>query len=167
MRRIFHSASSNVAEKEERSACSGGEVALKSDRIEDFKWRGGQKWLHGAGVTERETCLERWEGGEDETAAASSAPHKAEGQGLSLSFHMTHVSERQGRGLKSVPCVLEVCVDVLFVVHVCVSIGDFAHACVCVCGLWQPSVCILQLSAHRSAKPHSKSNQGNHLCERE
>lgn len=38
-----------------RDRCCGGAVALKSDRIEDFRWRGGQKWLHGAGMTERET----------------------------------------------------------------------------------------------------------------
>lgn len=46
------------------------------------------------------------EGGEDETATASSVLHKAEGRGLSLSFNMTHISEKQGRGLKCVACVL-------------------------------------------------------------
>lgn len=73
---------------------------MKSDRMEDFKWRVGQKWLNGAAVTERETWLDGKEGGregEDETAAASSVLHKAEGQRLSLSirlslpFHMTHL----------------------------------------------------------------------------
>lgn len=42
-RRILHGTSSNVAEGRERSGRHGGEreVVLKSDRTEDFKWRGG------------------------------------------------------------------------------------------------------------------------------
>jgi len=49
---------------------------------------------------------------EDETTAPSSVLHKAEGQGLSFSLQMTHISEKQGRGLKCVACVLEVCFTV-------------------------------------------------------
>lgn len=72
----------------------------------------------------------------NEKVAASSVLHKAEGRGLSLSFHMTHISEKQGRGLKCVACVLLGCVmsctsctfaQGLVIVHVCV--------CVCLAAL--------------------------------
>lgn len=86
-------------------------------------------------VSDRERNMTRKTGGregEDETAvaasaAASSVRHKAEGQrlALTLSFCMTHISEKQGERT-------QVCVPrcALHVVHVFVSISDFA--CVCV-----------------------------------
>lgn len=56
-------------------------------------------------------------------AAASSVRHKAEGQrlALTLSFCMTHISEKQG--VRTQVCVPRCALRVL---HVIVSIGDLA-----------------------------------------
>lgn len=170
VRCIFHSTSSNVAERWDRCGSSGGKAALKSNRIEDFKWRGGQKWLHGAGVTERETCLERWEGRREGRMRRQQHPlcctkRKAE-VCLSLSTWLILVRSRE-EDLSAwhvccrcvLPTVYRACLHERWRYCTCV--------CVCVFGPLQPSVWILQRSAHHSAKSHSKGSQSNHLCKRE
>ena len=71
-------------------------MALKSDRIEDFKRRGEQKWLRGAGVTERETCLERWEGRMRRRQHPLCCTKRKAGGSLSLSLFSHDSYEKQG-----------------------------------------------------------------------
>lgn len=68
------------------------------------------------------------EGGEDETAAASSAAPlcctkwKARGS-RSLSFHVTHISEKQGIGLTRTYVILHLLADCVHV-FVCMAVGS-------------------------------------------
>ena len=81
-------------------------MALKSDRIEDFKWRGRIEMAVWSG-SDRERNMSRKMGGEDETAAASSVLHKAEGRRLSLSLSLSlPLSSHDSYEKQGLKCVL-------------------------------------------------------------
>lgn len=59
---------------------------LQTRRIEDLKWRGGQKWLRWSRGDRKRNMSRKIEWGEDETSTTSSVLHKAEGLGLTLAL---------------------------------------------------------------------------------